>query len=211
MNGIILRVFALGLMVTLGHALQCYKCDIGILGICATSKETCKAGELCFSGVGKAASVMDIKMKGCLLVAQCNKTTQTTGLGNTTIYSMTKTCCATDLSESLTCNQCSAGLLGVCLNSNTVTCSTNTSRCFTARAVFPNIASFVGFNSQGCQESTACADSSGSLLGANYTTTVVCCDTDNCNPVTISGASSARLSVVAVLASAVLVSGWSTL
>jgi len=40
--------------VPAGHGLQCYKCDIGIFSLCATSKEDCAAGEQCYSGVGKA-------------------------------------------------------------------------------------------------------------------------------------------------------------
>lgn len=36
--------------------------------------------------------------------------------------------------ESLTCNRCSFGLLGFCVSSSTVDCSTNTSQCFTGKA-----------------------------------------------------------------------------
>ncbi|KAG7261880.1 hypothetical protein CRUP_006296 [Coryphaenoides rupestris] len=100
MNGIILRIFAAGLVVAVGHALQCYKCDIGIFSLCATSKEVCATGEQCYSGVGTAAGFVEVKMKGCLPVADCNKTMDTNlpgTLSNTTVYSMTKTCCNMDL------------------------------------------------------------------------------------------------------------------
>ncbi|XP_029920265.1 prostate stem cell antigen-like [Myripristis murdjan] len=99
MNRIILRLFAAGICLAIGHALQCYKCDIGIGKLCITSKTTCAQGELCFSGEGKAAGFMNIKMKGCLEVAKCNKTENVDfpTQDNTTIYSMTKTCCDTDL------------------------------------------------------------------------------------------------------------------
>ncbi|CAL8365719.1 unnamed protein product [Arctogadus glacialis] len=72
---------------------------------------------------------------------------------------------------------------------------------------------FSGFNTQGCQEPAGCnMTSSSTLLGATVNTTVTCCDSDKCNPATISsGVSTARLSLVAVFASALMVSGWSTL
>ncbi|MEQ2161272.1 hypothetical protein GOODEAATRI_008074, partial [Goodea atripinnis] len=43
--------------------------------------------------------LLKIKMKGCLKVSECNKTKDTNfpPTSNTTIYSMTKTCCNTDL------------------------------------------------------------------------------------------------------------------
>uniref|UniRef100_A0A3Q0SMA8 Sperm acrosome associated 4 like n=1 Tax=Amphilophus citrinellus TaxID=61819 RepID=A0A3Q0SMA8_AMPCI len=79
------------------QALVCYKCDIGIGSLCITTKQTCSSGQLCFSGVGKAAGFLDIKTKGCLDTANCNKTESTTVGSNNTIYSLTKTCCNTDL------------------------------------------------------------------------------------------------------------------
>ncbi|CAL8373684.1 unnamed protein product [Boreogadus saida] len=118
------------------------------------------------------------------------------------------------LADSLVCNRCTVGVVGICLNTETVTCTTNTSVCFTGKATFPSISFFSGFTSQGCQEPGGCnGTSSTTLLGAKVTTTVECCDKDNCNPFTISSGvvSSARLSLVAVFASALMVSGWSTL
>ncbi|CAL8396612.1 uncharacterized protein LOC115535917 [Gadus morhua] len=117
------------------------------------------------------------------------------------------------LADSLDCNKCSVGLVGICLNSNTLTCTTNTSVCFTGKATFPSISSFSGFNTQGCREPAGCnMTSSSTLLGANVSTTVTCCASDKCNPTTISsGVSSASMSLVAVFASALMVSGWSTL
>ncbi|XP_008289768.1 sperm acrosome membrane-associated protein 4-like [Stegastes partitus] len=99
MNRIILQLIAVGICFAIGQALQCYKCDIGIGDICLTSKTTCGSGEHCFNGVGKAAGFLDIKMKGCLKEAECNKTEQVNfpSSGNTTVYAMTKTCCDTDL------------------------------------------------------------------------------------------------------------------
>ncbi|KPP62913.1 sperm acrosome membrane-associated protein 4-like [Scleropages formosus] len=79
------------------QALQCYKCDLGFWNLCITSTMTCASGEQCFSGVGKAAQVIDIKTKGCLSVAQCNQVSNVTFGSSSVIYSMNKTCCNTDL------------------------------------------------------------------------------------------------------------------
>ncbi|XP_051247592.1 sperm acrosome membrane-associated protein 4 [Dicentrarchus labrax] len=100
MNRIILQLFAVGFCFAIGQALQCYECKIGFWNLCLTTKTTCKSGEQCFSGVGKAAGFVDIKTKGCLAVADCNQTKEVnfpTSGSNTTVYSMTKTCCNNDL------------------------------------------------------------------------------------------------------------------
>ncbi|XP_023815643.1 sperm acrosome membrane-associated protein 4 isoform X4 [Oryzias latipes] len=114
--------------------------------------------------------------------------------------------------ESLVCNKCSFSLLGVCLNSGTVTCSTNTSVCYTGKAVFPSLTSFSGFNNQGCQDTTTgCnATTSASLLGVTYNTTISCCSSDKCNPVTItSGAPSTKMAFTAAATVALLASVFS--
>ncbi|XP_062843185.1 prostate stem cell antigen-like [Trichomycterus rosablanca] len=82
-----------------GHALQCYKCDLGLGSFCTANKTTCQAGESCFNGNGTAAGVIKFTQKGCLAVADCNKTSNFTlpGSSDTTIYQMYKTCCSTDL------------------------------------------------------------------------------------------------------------------
>ncbi|XP_034016027.1 sperm acrosome membrane-associated protein 4 [Thalassophryne amazonica] len=99
MNRIILHLIVAGFCLTFGHALKCYNCHIGFKDVCLTTKITCDSGELCFKGEGKAAGVVSIIMKGCLKEAECNKTTEMNfpSDSNTTIYSMTKTCCNTDL------------------------------------------------------------------------------------------------------------------
>ncbi|MED6254576.1 hypothetical protein ATANTOWER_029641 [Ataeniobius toweri] len=81
-----------------GQALQCYKCDLGFWSLCITSNTTCETDEHCFNGVG-VSGLLKIKMKGCLKASQCNKTEDINfpKTSNTTIYSMTKTCCNTDL------------------------------------------------------------------------------------------------------------------
>ncbi|CAL8292575.1 unnamed protein product [Merluccius merluccius] len=116
------------------------------------------------------------------------------------------------LVESLQCNQCNVGALGFCLSSDVITCPTNTSQCFTGRASFPNIANSIGINLQGCRENCTDSTTDSTVLGATLRTRVVCCNTDECNPVTISGATTTTtLSLAAVLASALLASAWSTL
>ncbi|KAM8841354.1 lymphocyte antigen-6, epidermis isoform 1-T1 [Spinachia spinachia] len=116
------------------------------------------------------------------------------------------------LADSLTCNQCRYGLLGFCINNNVLTCSTNTSVCFTARASFTGIPS-VGFNTQGCQEPAGCnATANGTLVGVNYQTTTTCCSTDRCNPVQItSAAPSTKMTLTAVIGVAAMASMWGSI
>ncbi|XP_004549037.1 sperm acrosome membrane-associated protein 4 [Maylandia zebra] len=97
MNRVILQLFAVGLCFAIAQALVCYQCAIGIGSLCVTSEKTCASGELCYSGVGKAIGFVDIKMKGCLAVAKCNKTEDVDFGTNRTVYKMTKTCCNTNL------------------------------------------------------------------------------------------------------------------
>lgn len=48
-----------------------------------------------------SAGFLEVKMKGCLAVAQCNKTENVNFPSNSsTVYTMTKTCCNTDLCNS---------------------------------------------------------------------------------------------------------------
>lgn len=111
MNRVILQLVAVGFCFAVGQALQCYKCKVGFWDLCITTKTTCENGEQCFSGVGKAAGFVDIKTKGCLIKAECNQTKDvnfpSSSSSNTTVYTMTKTCCDTDL-----CNK-APGLPGV--------------------------------------------------------------------------------------------------
>uniref|UniRef100_A0A671PRA3 UPAR/Ly6 domain-containing protein n=1 Tax=Sinocyclocheilus anshuiensis TaxID=1608454 RepID=A0A671PRA3_9TELE len=58
-----------------------------VSGIFALQAKRRDAGKHCFSGIGKAGGLVDIKMKGCLEVSNCNKTVE-------------KTCCSTDLCNS---------------------------------------------------------------------------------------------------------------
>ncbi|XP_028820679.1 sperm acrosome membrane-associated protein 4-like [Denticeps clupeoides] len=102
MSRIVASIVAVALCFAVGETLLCYKCDIGFFNLCVTSQMTCAANQQCFSGVGKAAQVINIKMKGCLDIGLCNQTSDVNfpSSSNTTIYKMTKTCCATDLCNS---------------------------------------------------------------------------------------------------------------
>lgn len=46
---------------------------------------------------GFSASVLDIKVKGCLPMEKCNKTTVVEFLANKTLYTLETTCCEEDL------------------------------------------------------------------------------------------------------------------
>ncbi|XP_012725884.2 sperm acrosome membrane-associated protein 4 isoform X1 [Fundulus heteroclitus] len=111
------------------------------------------------------------------------------------------------LVESLTCNKCSVSVFGFCLNGDNVTCATN-EVCFTGRATFPSITGFNGFSNQGCRVNDIFCNNStdSSLLGISYTASLSCCSTDRCNPVTISGAPSTKMTFTAAITGAVLAS-----
>ncbi|KAM7384509.1 hypothetical protein PAMA_011727 [Pampus argenteus] len=113
------------------------------------------------------------------------------------------------LVDSLSCNQCSFGLAGVCIGSSKVNCSTNTSVCFTGKATFPSLSSFSGFNSQGCSEPAGCNMTTNStLLGVTTQTKIECCSSDNCNPVQTSGAPSTKMTLAVTAGVAILASMW---
>uniref|UniRef100_A0A4W6E3U3 UPAR/Ly6 domain-containing protein n=1 Tax=Lates calcarifer TaxID=8187 RepID=A0A4W6E3U3_LATCA len=104
--------------------------------------------------------------------------------------------------DSLTCNKCTFGLIGFCLNSAEETCTSNTT-----------LSSFSGFNTQGCKDnSTGCnMTTSAVLLGVTYETKLECCSTDKCNPITLSGAPSTRMTLTAAIGAAVLASAWGSM
>ncbi|XP_060742677.1 lymphocyte antigen-6, epidermis [Tachysurus vachellii] len=109
--------------------------------------------------------------------------------------------------ESLTCNTCPVGLVGICLRPSTTTCGTNTSVCTTSKASF-SISGFLGFSSLNCLESAQCnATVSGTILGATYTIAQTCCNADQCNTLQ-SGASYVQVSITAVLSTALLACVW---
>uniref|UniRef100_A0AAQ4NW25 UPAR/Ly6 domain-containing protein n=2 Tax=Gasterosteus aculeatus TaxID=69293 RepID=A0AAQ4NW25_GASAC len=112
------------------------------------------------------------------------------------------------LADSLTCNQCSYGVLGFCLSNTELVCSTNTSSCFTRKTTFTGLTN-VGFNSQGCQEPAGCnATTNGTVVGITYQSAITCCSTDKCNPVTVSAAPSTKMTFTAVIGVAAMAAMW---
>ncbi|XP_051762448.1 toxin 3FTx-Psa1-like [Ctenopharyngodon idella] len=106
------------------------------------------------------------------------------------------------LSEALTCNSCKVGVLGKCLLSSKVDCTTSMNNCFSAKAEF-NVTGFLSLSTSGC--TSDCNNTVGSILGAGYTVTKSCCTTDLCN-----GASAVQLSMAGALSTALLASIWSS-
>ncbi|XP_056098836.1 sperm acrosome membrane-associated protein 4-like [Rhinichthys klamathensis goyatoka] len=84
----------------LGQTLECFRCDLGFWDLCYTTKTNCSENELCYVGTGKAASVLDIKVMGCLPMEACNMTTYVEFLTNKTLYTMKTTCCEEDFCNS---------------------------------------------------------------------------------------------------------------
>ncbi|KAI7806772.1 sperm acrosome membrane-associated protein 4-like [Triplophysa rosa] len=79
-----------------GHTLECFRCDLGFWNLCYTTKTNCSDDEMCYVGIGKAAGVLDIKVMGCLVTEECNRTTVVEFLSNKSLYSMKKSCCDDD-------------------------------------------------------------------------------------------------------------------
>ncbi|XP_059423371.1 sperm acrosome membrane-associated protein 4-like [Carassius carassius] len=98
MRGNIFTAFALVMsLFCLGQTLECFRCKLGFWDMCYTTKKNCSDNEQCYVGVGKAASVLDIKVKGCLQKEECNKTTVVEFLANKTLYTLKTTCCEENL------------------------------------------------------------------------------------------------------------------
>ncbi|XP_062322319.1 sperm acrosome membrane-associated protein 4-like [Osmerus eperlanus] len=77
--------------------LECFRCDLGFWDACFTTKTNCSAGERCYTGRGRAADVLDVKMLGCVRAEECEVVTRVEIFPNTTFYTMTSSCCDTDL------------------------------------------------------------------------------------------------------------------
>ncbi|XP_047217086.1 sperm acrosome membrane-associated protein 4-like [Girardinichthys multiradiatus] len=80
--------------------LECFRCDLGFWDACYTTETNCSHGELCYTGRGKAADALDIKMLGCAKAEQCNVKTTVELFFNNTIFVMTKSCCGTPFCNS---------------------------------------------------------------------------------------------------------------
>ncbi|KAM4630920.1 uncharacterized protein ACJ7VT_000514 [Polymixia lowei] len=102
--------------------------------------------------------------------------------------------------QCLTCRQCPIGIFGTCLFPEDVVCDNSTLNCFTGEAQF-NATGDIRLHVRGCLDSDLCGRTvTGSILGAGFTSSFQCCQTDLCN-----GASTVRLSLIAALSTAILV------
>uniref|UniRef100_A0A672ILH2 Activin types I and II receptor domain-containing protein n=1 Tax=Salarias fasciatus TaxID=181472 RepID=A0A672ILH2_SALFA len=118
--------------------------------------------------------------------------------------------CLGALPDSLICNSCSASLFGFCINAQDVTCSTNTSVCFTSTASKFDLSEC--FIQQGCTEPAGCNITVNiTLVGTTLSNTTECCSTDRCNPVNLSGATSIKMSLTAAISAAILASVWGSM
>ncbi|XP_068189982.1 lymphocyte antigen 6 complex locus protein G6d-like [Antennarius striatus] len=116
------------------------------------------------------------------------------------------------LVESLVCNNCRFSLLSFCIFPSEETCGTNTSVCFTGKATFPAVSTSVGFNTLGCREPSGCNQTTnGTIMGVVFQTQIECCSTDLCNPVSLSSATTSKMTFTAVIGAAVLASAWGTM
>ncbi|XP_062855919.1 lymphocyte antigen-6, epidermis [Trichomycterus rosablanca] len=112
------------------------------------------------------------------------------------------------LTESLTCNSCSLGMFGICMNPSSTQCNTSTSLCTTTSVRFTGISGFFGFTSQSCIDSSNCnVTVTSSILTAQYTISQRCCSTSMCNPT--NAAPYTQLSAGAALSAALLACLWS--
>ncbi|XP_047455397.1 protein Bouncer-like [Mugil cephalus] len=80
--------------------LECFRCDLGFWDACYTTETNCSLGERCYTGRGKAADALDIKMLGCVKAEECDVETTVELLMNKTIFTMTKHCCDTPFCNS---------------------------------------------------------------------------------------------------------------
>ncbi|MEQ2248644.1 hypothetical protein ILYODFUR_021034 [Ilyodon furcidens] len=104
--------------------------------------------------------------------------------------------------QCLQCRQCPVAVFGNCLFGKDVTCSEQES-CAASEARF-NATGSPTLHSRGCLFSSFCGRTlTGTLIGATYTSTFSCCDTDLCN-----GATSVQLSLTVALSVALLSSLW---
>ncbi|XP_055084070.1 protein Bouncer-like [Periophthalmus magnuspinnatus] len=81
-------------------SLECFRCDLGFWDTCYTTKTNCSPTERCYTGRGKAADVLDVKILGCAKAEECNVMTTVELYPNQTIFTMTKHCCDTPFCNS---------------------------------------------------------------------------------------------------------------
>ncbi|XP_018542696.2 sperm acrosome membrane-associated protein 4 [Lates calcarifer] len=101
-----------------GESLTCYTCKMGFKGkclftsteTCSNSKPNCYWGSLAFN----VSRLMSLQTRGCLASSLCNQTE--TGTLLTAGYSITRTCCSTNLCNGATSTQLPLTASGCCPN-----------------------------------------------------------------------------------------------
>ncbi|XP_054874181.1 sperm acrosome membrane-associated protein 4-like isoform X1 [Amphiprion ocellaris] len=97
MNKLLWSCAALLTLFVAVSSLTCNTCDVSILGYCAgTTPVTCTGNQnRCYSGIAKfSADLLNVHARGCIAAAAC---TNQTGSILTLNYSITRTCCSTNL------------------------------------------------------------------------------------------------------------------
>ncbi|XP_043994049.1 uncharacterized protein LOC122843401 isoform X3 [Gambusia affinis] len=110
------------------------------------------------------------------------------------------------LVESLTCNSCLFSVLGFCVKPSTDNCLANVTQCYTTTLKFPTVTNFNGFGFYGCAtDNTTCSiATNNSLLTVAYTFNNTCCQTDKCNTIAVSGATTTKMTFTAAILASVL-------
>ncbi|CAB1351318.1 unnamed protein product [Coregonus sp. 'balchen'] len=99
MNKFMWGCMALVGLFVVAESLNCNTCSVGVGSFCLIgSSKTCSTSEPnCYTGLAvfNVSSILGIKIKGCLATASCNTTS--TGSILTAGYTVSQTCCSTDL------------------------------------------------------------------------------------------------------------------
>ncbi|XP_047240314.1 uncharacterized protein LOC124879661 [Girardinichthys multiradiatus] len=226
MGKFLFAVVAAFAFLVLAESLICNRCRFGLFGTCpGRDNETCATNvSVCFtqrliltsdqhqSPGREAASGLEEKERRFLVVG-LKPRTKSTDMGKF-LFAVVAAFASLVLAESLICNRCRFGLFGTCLGRDNETCATNVSVCFTERTTFITLPDFVGFNSQGCKDtSTGCnVTTSGTLLGVTLETKTTCCNLpDRCNTIVLNGAPSTKMTFTAAIGAGLLASVWGSL
>ncbi|KAK0141527.1 hypothetical protein N1851_021325 [Merluccius polli] len=176
------------LPAVIGAALSliCNTCGLSVEEDClgnSNTTVTCQGNQSCYIKT-LGFSNFNLRRKGCLDTSECNSTNSAGALFNST-FTISRTCCTTD--------QCNgATSLHVLLPA------------VIGAALF-NITGDFKLHTRGCLDSDLCGKTlTGSILGAGFTSSFTCCQTDLCN-----GAAAPQLPLAAVCcAAAMLATLW---
>ncbi|XP_062386072.1 lymphocyte antigen-6, epidermis [Sardina pilchardus] len=109
MAKVLWAIVAVATCFVMAESLRCNSCAVGLLGKCLLSSEkTCSGSEdRCYTGKAEfnITGAVTFETSGCLVNTSCVKSTGSVlGVG----YTVTRTCCSTDL-----CNAATSGHLPV--------------------------------------------------------------------------------------------------